>query len=102
MFRLGPPPNLARVRGEPEERERAGDELAVSLRAGTLQGLVGVRMLLKSGLSVSQSDALPAAAEQAIHQLEYEIAELRGLIAEIRSRPDSVAPAPTDVTAPSP
>lgn len=82
--------------------DRGGEDWAVSLHSGTLQGMVAVRMLLKSGLSASRPDALGSAAEQAIRQLEQEIGELRELIAEIRSRPDCPAAAPTDAAAPSP
>ncbi len=68
------------------------EEWAVSLHGGTLQGLVAVRMLLNSGLGASQPDALRAAVEQSVHQLEYEIGELRALIAEMRSRPGHAVP----------
>lgn len=82
--------------------DRRGEDWAVALHSGTLQGMVAVRMLLKSGLCASRPDALGSAAEQAVRQLEHEIGELRELIAEIRSRRDRTVAAPTDAAAPSP
>lgn len=64
--------------------EHRGTDWADSLQDGTLQGLVALRMLLRSGIDQG-SPALAAAAKQTVGQLDREIRDLRGLIAEMRT-----------------
>ena len=53
-----------------------------------MQGLAAVRLMLRSGLDRSEDGTLREAAQTALAQVDGEIAELRGLIAEMRSGPD--------------
>ena len=64
--------------------ERRGIDWADSLQDGTLQGLVALRILLRSGINQG-SPALAAAAKQTVGQLDQEIRDLRGLITEMRA-----------------
>ena len=65
--------------------ERRGIDWANSLQDGTLQGLVALRMLLRSGINQGSDRALAAAAKETVGQLDHEIRDLRGLIAEMRT-----------------
>jgi hypothetical protein len=58
---------------------------AGSLQDGTMQGLVALRLLLTSSIKDGSREALESAADQAVRQIDTEIAALRGLITEIRS-----------------
>lgn len=64
--------------------EPRGIDWADSLQDGTLQGLVALRILLRSGINQG-SPALAAAAKETVGQLDREIRDLRGLIAEMRT-----------------
>ena len=65
--------------------EQRGTDWAESLQDGTLQGLVALRMLLRSGINQGSHRALDAAAKETVGQLDREIRDLRGLIAEMRT-----------------
>ena len=69
--------------------ERKEIEWAESLQDGTLQGLVALRMLLRSGINQGSPRALSAAAKETVGQLDREIRDLRALIAEMRDRPSA-------------
>jgi hypothetical protein len=64
--------------------DQRGTDWAESLQDGTLQGLVALRMLLRSGINQGSHGALAAAAKETVGQLDHEIRDLRGLIAEMR------------------
>ena len=64
--------------------EDLGLKWAAELQDGTMQGLAALRMLLASAINDNSREALTGAADQAIRQLEDEIADLRALIAEMR------------------
>jgi signal transduction histidine kinase len=57
---------------------------ARELHDETLQGLGALQVILTTGLNQEGSEPLRKAAEQAVAQLETQIAELQGLITELR------------------
>ena len=70
-----------------EIQTRSAAQWAGALQEGSLQGLVALRLLLVSGMNRGSQEALQSAAEDAVRQIDGEIGELRGLIAEMRSAP---------------
>ena len=65
---------------------RAASHWADDLQNGTMQGLAALRLLLATGLNRNPDTegTLRQSAEDALRQVDQEIAELRVLIAEMR------------------
>jgi signal transduction histidine kinase len=57
---------------------------AWELHDQTLQGLVGLRVLLSSALRSERPEALPVAVDEALEDIRVEISNLKHLIAELR------------------
>ena len=74
----------ARLRLSVEAADQARARWARELHDETLQGLIGVRMVLSAGLARSDADALRGATESADAHLGEEMRKLRDLIAELR------------------
>ena len=64
--------------------DRAASHWADDLQNGTMQGLAALRLLLATGLNRNSEGTLKRSAEDALRQVDQEIAELRVLIAEMR------------------
>jgi signal transduction histidine kinase len=73
-----------RLRHEIEASEEARARWARELHDETLQGLVGLRMLLASARRSGAPDYVEGAVSDALEQTRREIVNLRGLIAELR------------------
>ena len=67
-----------------ESADQERSRWARELHDETLQGLGALQVILTTALNQDRSEALRAAAEQAVRQLETQIAELQGLITELR------------------
>jgi signal transduction histidine kinase len=74
----------ARLRFSVEAADQARARWARELHDETLQGLIGVRMVLSAGLARDGDDALRRAADTADAHLGEEMRKLRDLIAELR------------------
>jgi signal transduction histidine kinase len=73
-----------RLRNSIEAAEQARGRWARELHDETLQGLVGLRMLLTSARRSESPDVLGATLADAVDQTKREIVNLRALIAELR------------------
>jgi signal transduction histidine kinase len=73
-----------RLRNSIEAAEQARGRWARELHDETLQGLVGLRMLLTSARRSESPDVLGATLADAVDQTKREIVNLRTLIAELR------------------
>ena len=67
-----------------ESADQERGRWARELHDETLQGLGALQVLLTTALKRGEPEALENAAEQAVAQLEKQIAELQGLITELR------------------
>jgi signal transduction histidine kinase len=74
----------ARLRLSVEAADQARAQWARELHDETLQGLIGVRMVLSAGLARDDAGALRRAADTADAHLGDEMRKLRDLIAELR------------------
>lgn len=68
------------------DSQQAGAKWAGDLQDGTMQGLAALRMLLVTGVTQDSPEALRAAVNDAVSQLDDEIGNLRALIAEMRGQ----------------
>lgn len=73
-----------RLRATIEAAERERTHWARELHDETLQGLGGLRVMLSSALRRGDDDLLEQSARDAVEQLTVDIANLRGMISELR------------------